>query len=205
MNEEPTTRRRKRPTGRRQGDSGTREAILDAALSLFAADGYEATSMRAIAGQAGVDPGLVRYFFDGKETLFATAVAQRTAIPDRIVQALEGDPPGRGRRVTDAYLRLWDGDDAGPVLLALLRAAMTTPRAAELFIETLGASVGQSAPSPTPGDPRAEGFALAATHLLGLATARHVLRLPVIVGMSHEQLVDRVAPVIQNYLVGNAD
>ena len=131
---------RVRPTGRRPGDSGTRDAILDAALALFAERGYDGASMRAIAAAAGVDPGLIRHFFGDKETLFATTVSDRTAIPERLAASLQGGPDDLGRRVTDAYLRLWDDPQIRPILLALVRSATTSPRAAEMLRDDLEAA-----------------------------------------------------------------
>lgn len=47
----------------------TRSAIVDAALSLFRTGGYDATTMRAIADEAGVSLGSAYYYFSGKEEL----------------------------------------------------------------------------------------------------------------------------------------
>ncbi len=47
----------------------TRSAIIDAALKLFKERGYEATTMRAIAAEAGVSVGNAYYYFDSKEQL----------------------------------------------------------------------------------------------------------------------------------------
>ena len=47
----------------------SRERILEAALSLFARHGYERTSVRMIAGEAGVAQGLMYNYFPGKEAL----------------------------------------------------------------------------------------------------------------------------------------
>jgi AcrR family transcriptional regulator len=47
----------------------TRTAILDAALALFRDRGYDATTMRAIATEAGVSVGNAYYYFDSKEQL----------------------------------------------------------------------------------------------------------------------------------------
>jgi AcrR family transcriptional regulator len=44
----------------------TRERILDAALTLFAERGYEATSMREIAEQLGITKAALYYHFDSK-------------------------------------------------------------------------------------------------------------------------------------------
>lgn len=47
----------------------TRSAIIDAALTLFRQKGYDATTMRAIAAEAGVSVGNAYYYFDSKEHL----------------------------------------------------------------------------------------------------------------------------------------
>lgn len=47
----------------------TRELILEAALALFRDHGYEGTTMRAIARQAGVAVGSAYYYFRSKESL----------------------------------------------------------------------------------------------------------------------------------------
>ncbi|HET7488413.1 MAG TPA: TetR family transcriptional regulator [Acidimicrobiales bacterium] len=47
----------------------TRSAIIDAALTLFRERGYDATTMRAVAAQAGVSVGNAYYYFASKEAL----------------------------------------------------------------------------------------------------------------------------------------
>jgi AcrR family transcriptional regulator len=47
----------------------TRSGIVDAAMTLFRAGGYDATTMRAIADEAGVSLGSAYYYFSGKEEL----------------------------------------------------------------------------------------------------------------------------------------
>lgn len=47
----------------------TRSGIVDAAMRLFRAGGYDATTMRAIADEAGVSLGSAYYYFSGKEEL----------------------------------------------------------------------------------------------------------------------------------------
>lgn len=191
---------RVRPTGRRVGDSGTRDAILDAALRLFAERGYEGASLRAIAAGAGVDPALIRHFFGDKETLFTTVVADRTSIPVRLAEAFAGDPATAGVRLTDAYLRLWEDEATQPLLLALVRSATTSQRAATMLQEMLGDRIGLTT---SPGGPRDDGLsraAIAGSHLLGVAFARHVVKLAPMVAFTHDELVAEIAPTIQRYL-----
>jgi AcrR family transcriptional regulator len=47
----------------------TRATIIDAALRLFRERGFEATTMRAVAGEAGVSVGNAYYYFASKEEL----------------------------------------------------------------------------------------------------------------------------------------
>lgn len=53
-----------------QEQIGTRERIIEAAGELFAANGFRATTVRDICGQAGVNVAAVNYHFRDKETLY---------------------------------------------------------------------------------------------------------------------------------------
>ncbi len=55
-----------------------RMEILDAAASLFAEKGYERTPVKEIAERAGISPGTIYIYFDGKRDLLL-------AIADRII------------------------------------------------------------------------------------------------------------------------
>ncbi|MEM7271870.1 MAG: TetR/AcrR family transcriptional regulator [Actinomycetota bacterium] len=59
---------------------GTAEALIDAAESRFAAEGFERASLRAVMRDAGTDPGAVHYHFGGREAL-AEAVLDRVLVP----------------------------------------------------------------------------------------------------------------------------
>lgn len=84
----------------------TRSAILDAALDLFEQRGYEATTMRAIAEQAGVSVGNAYYYFDSKEQLiqgfYDRAAEQHLAVS---VERL-GDVRGLAERV-HTHIAAW--------------------------------------------------------------------------------------------------
>jgi AcrR family transcriptional regulator len=55
----------------------TKDRILDAAERLFARQGVEATSLRAITAQAGVNLAAVNYHFQSKESLLHAVIARR--------------------------------------------------------------------------------------------------------------------------------
>lgn len=50
-----------------------RERLIEAAVRLFGRDGFEATSVRAVADEAGVSFGLIRFYFGSKEGLLEAA------------------------------------------------------------------------------------------------------------------------------------
>ncbi|MQT72625.1 TetR family transcriptional regulator, partial [Pseudomonas sp. FSL R10-0071] len=58
----------------RPKDMAKRQAILDAAKSLFLTHGYANTSMDAVATLAGVSKLTVYSHFTDKETLFSSAI-----------------------------------------------------------------------------------------------------------------------------------
>lgn len=66
------------PRPRRKRDrSATQEALLQAALRLFATKGYEPTTTREIAASAGCAEGLIQRYFTGKAGLLAALVEYR--------------------------------------------------------------------------------------------------------------------------------
>lgn len=189
-------------TGRPARDHGTRAAILDAAKRLFAEQGFEQVSVRAIATAAGVDPVLIRRFYTDKPTLFATAVADISRFPDMLTEAFAGDPADAARRVTAAYFTAWESPEMRPLLEAVVKSAATSTSAAEILKETLGSRLLQLDKQQSEEDrARAEQLAFAASQLLGFALARYILQLPPLAEMAHEHIVDLLAPNIERALL----
>jgi TetR/AcrR family transcriptional regulator, regulator of cefoperazone and chloramphenicol sensitivity len=73
---------RHRPTAQARGED-TRRRILETALNLFAAQGYEGASTRQIAEGAGVNLPAIQYYFGNKEGLYRAVVEDITADTDR--------------------------------------------------------------------------------------------------------------------------
>src|SRR4029450_4446256 len=63
-----------RPSSRAEQRRRTEARILDAAARVFAAAGYERTTIRAVASAAGVDAGLVMHYFGSKQQLFRRVI-----------------------------------------------------------------------------------------------------------------------------------
>ncbi|KAA6100081.1 MULTISPECIES: TetR/AcrR family transcriptional regulator [unclassified Pantoea] len=54
-----------------------REHLLDITLALYAQNGIAETSLNAIARKAGVSPAMLNYYFQSRESLLDTVVAER--------------------------------------------------------------------------------------------------------------------------------
>ena len=61
---------------RREAEDKRRQALIAATLALISEGGAALATVRAIAGRAGVTPGLIRHYFASKEQLAATAYRQ---------------------------------------------------------------------------------------------------------------------------------
>jgi TetR/AcrR family transcriptional repressor of mexJK operon len=78
----------------RPKDPAKRQAILDAAKNLFLRNGYEGSSMEAIAREAGVSKLTVYSHFTDKDTLFCAAVTAKCEerLPHLFVATEHGEP-----------------------------------------------------------------------------------------------------------------
>jgi AcrR family transcriptional regulator len=56
-----------------------KEIIIESAIKLFGVKGFEGTSVREIATDAGVNVAMINYYFGSKEKLFESVVEYRTS------------------------------------------------------------------------------------------------------------------------------
>jgi AcrR family transcriptional regulator len=70
----------------------TRQHILDTALDLFMREGYEAATMREIAGAAGVSLGLAYRYFESKESLVFALYERMATETDEVIDGLADEP-----------------------------------------------------------------------------------------------------------------
>jgi AcrR family transcriptional regulator len=185
-------------TGRRPGASDSRSAILKAAQRLFAGRGYDATSVRAVASAARVDPALVLHFFGSKAELFASSL-QLPIDPAEIEALLHPDRRDHGRRLAEFYFRRIFRDRRDTVL-SLLRSAVSNPEAAAMLRRAIEGTAIAALERLVPGEEAALRGELCASHLMGLFLARHILGVEPIASEDDERLIDAVAPALQQYL-----
>ena len=185
--------------------SSTQEAILTAARESFLAQGYEGTTIRAVARTAGVDPALVSYYFGSKGDLFGAAVNLRVRASEEIAAAVSGDLRSAGPRLVRLSLTAWDDAADGATFRTLLRWMATdvsAPEAIQTYAtEQIAVPMAEALKqSGLPEVSARERATLAGSQLVGLAMIRYVLRLDPIASASVEHLVEVVGPTIQHYL-----
>lgn len=88
----------------------TRERILVAALAAFSENGFDGATTRDIATRAGVNLGLIQYYFEGKENLWRAAVERafgqiRAGLQGVLDDPTVADDAERTRRLVRAWVR----------------------------------------------------------------------------------------------------
>ncbi|MFD9292971.1 TetR family transcriptional regulator [Streptomyces sp. NPDC060030] len=197
----PAPRRRGRPsrTAHAEGpDARTR--ILEAARADFAERGYDKTSIRGVAKTAGVDPALVHHYFGTKDEVFAAAVEVSFEPALLLPSVLDGASEDVGERLARYFVGVWENPASRAPLLAILRSALTHDAAAkvlrEFVLRRLLERVAADLDVPDPAF-RAE---LAASHMIGIAILRYVVRAEPLASADPEKIIAMVAPTLQRYL-----
>ncbi|MFD6193008.1 TetR family transcriptional regulator [Streptomyces sp. NPDC060275] len=195
------TRRRGRPPRTESG--ATRDRILTTAREEFSERGYEKTSVRGIAKTAGVDPALVHHYFGTKEQVFAAAIEVAFAPAMDAPEAIADGPlDGVGERLTRFIFGVWENPATRTPLLAILRSAVNNETAATVFRRLIAAQLLHRVAAQL-NVPDAElRVELAAAQLVGCAMLRYVIRVEPLASADPEQLVARLAPVVQGHLTG---
>jgi AcrR family transcriptional regulator len=186
--------------GRRPGQSGTREAIADAARRRFAELGYDRTTIRGIAEEAGVDGALVVHFFGSKQRLFFSVMELPFEPEEVLPQILAGPRSQAGLRLARFAVNVLENPQSRNVLTGVLRAAASEPEAARLARELVAERVVAAfSKSLTADQPELRGN-LVSSQVVGLIMARYVLRVEPLASLDAEELVAAIAPNLQRYL-----
>lgn len=175
--------------------SQTRADILSAARRRFATEGYERTTLRAVAADVGVDAALVIRYFGTKQDLFAAAAEFAIELPD----LSKVDPDAVAGILLPRFFAVWEDE----TFVALLRAAMTSQIAADALRRVFAEQVAPKLITATPDNP-IQRIGVMGAFVIGLATTRYVLANPPIANLSRDELSRWAAPVIRQLLVGPA-
>lgn len=192
----------KRP-GRPPGTSDTRDRILASARELFADNGFDRTSIRAIAATAGVDSALVHHYFGTKQQLFAAAI-DFPVDPMTVLGPIREIPVDElGLALPSLLLPLWDSE-MGAGLVATVRSLLTgsdITLVRSFLQEIITAEVAPRVDNP-PGSGRIR-VQFVASQLVGVVMARYLIKLEPFASLPPEQIAQTIAPTLQRYLTGD--
>ncbi len=169
---------------------------------MFAANGFERTTIRAVAKRAEVDPALVHHYFGSKVDLFTASIALPVDPREVLAPVYTAPTEDLGRALATALLGVWDsshrdaavamfrseiaGGDGGLIRVFLLEVAL------DPLISRIDLPTGT-------GRLRAE---LVATQMTGVMLVRYVLAFEPLASLPSEQVVEIVGPTLQRYLTG---
>jgi AcrR family transcriptional regulator len=195
-------RRAKRP-GRPRGSSGSRDRILENARELFARNGIDNTSIRAIAAASGVDAALVHHYFGTKQELFAAAI-NIPIDPMSILVPLRDTPVEElGHIIPAILLPLWDSE-MGAALIATIRSLLAGSDVSlirSFLQEIITAEVAPRVDNP-PGSGRLR-VQFVASQLVGVVMARYIIGIEPFASLPPERIAETIAPNLQRYLTGD--
>ncbi|WP_371599070.1 TetR/AcrR family transcriptional regulator [Streptomyces sp. NBC_00564] len=183
-------------TGTDKRSDRTKAAILRAARERFAAQGYERTTIRAVASDADIDPSMVMRYFGNKAHLFDAALAIDLRLPD-----LTDVPAEKLARVlVRHFLDRWEGNPADEALLVLLRSAVTNEHAATRMHEIFASQVAPTLAAALGPETARRKAGLVSAQLLGLGLTRYLLRLPAVTALTRDEVEDGLAPAVEAVL-----
>lgn len=188
--------------GRRQGPSGTREAIEASARRQFAELGYDRTSLRQVAIEAGVDPTLVTHYFGSKPRLFA-AVAQMPFVPkDVIPTVIAGDRARVGERLARFTLGVMESPEGRGRVISVVRAATAEPEAARMIRDRIVHELLATIAEEIGSERAAYRGSLLMSQIVGMTMARYIVKVEPLASMPAEAVAADIAPTLQRYLTG---
>lgn len=169
--------------------------------------------MRGVAREAGVDPALVRHYFDDKADLFTESIAAPMR-PDRIVAAVLAGPREHvGENLVRAIIQTLEQPGTSARVVRLLHTALGQEFAARMMrqfvmreiLRRIAKSIGEAEALGETDTVDADAelrASFAATQMVGLVVARYGLRIEPLASASIDEVIARVGPVLQWHLTG---
>jgi|SRR5215467_8987696 len=187
-----------------------REQIIDAALRVFSQKGFTSATNKDIAREAGITPGLIYYYFESKEKLLEAIIDARS--PIRLVNSpppqLVTMPPELFLRFTiRQVLSIIEGENFVQFIRVMIpeviRNPQVTPLVAGLFQRLLDFLTRYFESKMESGELRRSDASLTAQvflgSVIGFLLRRHIVRDPLALQYSHEQIANAV---VETVLIG---
>ncbi len=186
------------PPGRRFTDRSARSraAILAAARARFAVDGYDKTTIRAIAADAGIDASMVIRYYGSKAELFEASAA----VSLELGKTTTTEPDELADEYAHTLVAHWE-DGSNEVERMLIRTAITHPEAVAQVQRIFDTQLKPPVLAALEGDPDAElRAALVMTQTLGMIVCRYLLGIKPIVDAGPELLARALRDAIELHL-----
>ncbi len=172
----------------------TRDRILEAARAVFARQGYDNATIRAIAAAANINPAMVMRYYGSKERLFATAMEFKPVAPEQFA----GVPLAHlGEAIVERIVTAWRDPAHRNIRRAMLLTSFTSMDARQRY-----------------GEPFAEAYrnvfrqygnfrnleavvALVGSQIVGLLSSRYIFETPRLVAMPDADLIRDLGAAMQ--------
>lgn len=202
-----TTNDAARPaSSNRRGPRGDRTdiaaAILDAARTIFSAQGYQGATIRMIATEAGVDTKLVHYYFGTKAELFSAVIAttfETEGIKERLIKALAQEDKG-WTGYLEYIITTLDDPRFGPAFISLLRSVGTHEESQAIMLRFINEQIFPQIPGSGEGEAASLELALIGSHIYGIIFARYILELPKVKTATPAQIAQSATPALEAYM-----
>jgi AcrR family transcriptional regulator len=178
-----------RPSSRAEQRHRTEARILDAAAQVFAAAGYERTTIRAVASAAGVDAGLVMHYFGSKQELF------RRVIDAAPVPEVSGAPGQAAEQILAALASRLANEPVAS--LTLLRSMLTNPEAAGAASAAITRYQAQIAAAISADDADLRAAIISAI-TLGVTVSRHLIKSDELASADPAEVIRLLRPCVQS-------
>jgi AcrR family transcriptional regulator len=189
-----------------------REQIIDAALRVFSHKGFTSATNKDIAREAGITPGLIYYYFESKEKLLEAIIEDRS--PLRLVasppeQIATMPPEDFLKFMIRRVLSIMEGENFVQFIRIMIpeviRNPEVTPIVAGVFERLIGFLTSYFESKMETGELRPSDASLAAQvfigSMIGFLLRRHIIRDPLALQYSHEQIADAVVETVLTGLV----
>lgn len=177
------------PKVRRRDAEATKQAILDAAITLFGETAYDQVGLREIAARAGVDVALIGRYFGSKDELFKTAITPsavpKTPFPDDRSQFGEW----MARRILSPRPEV--------ARMLIVHHSAANPRAAEIVRRNILQLLINPIAEWLGGDDALLRASLIVSFLSGLRLNRDIAKIEDLTEADEEDFVRLVAPALQ--------
>ena len=176
--------------------------MLAAARRTFTERGYDASTLRHIAREAGVDPRMVRHYFVDKAGLFRAAMDLPIDPGAVLSSVLSGDLESIGERLLRQFVAEWDQPGNASAMITLVRSAMTHDESTRMLREFISSQVLGRIAATVDAPDRELRASLIGSQIVGLVVARYIIRVEPLASADPEAVVAAVAPTVQRYLTG---